>query len=145
MYDETNAALPPYEIIEVDGVRYAEVIRPSAAFGVTTFISAPESSFQFGLLEQPAGYEEKAHFHPEMDRQIRDLQELIVVQKGVLVVSLFSMKGELIREIELGPGHAIVLVAGVHAYQTREDMKALILKQGPFVGNGSDKVYLGQT
>lgn len=132
------------EVIEKDGTKYAEVIRADVTVGKTTFFSPPESSFQFGLLAHEAGYVEHPHFHKEVRRAIEDLQQMFVVQRGVVDVQLFTDSGELHREVRLRQGDAIVLIHGVHAIRVVEDMQCLSVKQGPFLGNEEDKVEVAR-
>ena len=130
------------EVIEYEGTRYAEVIRADVTVGKTTFFSPAESSFQFGLLAHGAGYLEEPHYHREFSRTVSDLQQMFVVQKGVVGVRLYSDAGSLLREIELRPGDAIVLIHGVHAMRVIEDMQCISVKQGPFLGVEFDKVVV---
>ena len=128
------------EAIEYDGKRYAEVIRADARVGKTTFYSPAESSFQFGLLAHEAGFIEPPHYHRPFDRTISDLQQMFVVQRGVVVVELYADDGSKLREITLRAGDAIVLIHGVHAIRVVEDMQCISVKQGPFLGPDYDKV-----
>jgi hypothetical protein len=134
--------LMSHEIIEHMGTRYAEVIWASARVEKTRFFSSPESSFQFGLLAHEAGYQEPAHYHQEFERSVRDLQQMFVVQRGVVGVQLFDDEGGLIREVILNSGDAIVLVHGAHAIRVIEDMQCISVKQGPFLGDAFDKVLV---
>ncbi len=128
------------EIIEHAGTRYAEVIRADLMVEQTTFFSPPESSFQFGLLAHGSGYSEPPHYHQPFTRQIDDLQQMFVVQRGVVGVSLYDDDGGLLQEVLLHAGDAIVLIHGVHAIRVIEDMQAISVKQGPFLGDARDKV-----
>jgi hypothetical protein len=128
------------EVIEVGGTRYAEVIRADVVVDQTTFFSPAESSFQFGLLAHTAGFVEPPHFHQPFTRTIDDLQQMFVVQRGVIGVNLYDDGGGLIVEIILKAGDAIVLIHGVHAIRVIEDMQAISVKQGPFLGDAKDKV-----
>jgi hypothetical protein len=128
------------EVVEHGGTRYAEVIRKSETVGTTTFFSPPESSFQFGLLAHGAGYQEPPHYHQPFTREIHDLQQMFVVQRGVVAVSLYGDDGVLLEEVVLNSGDAIVLIHGVHAIRVIEDMQAISVKQGPFLGDAKDKV-----
>jgi hypothetical protein len=100
----------------------------------------PDSSFQFGLLAHEAGFFEEPHYHKSFVRQINDLQQMFVMQSGVVVVELYSDDGDLIREITLRKGDAIVLIHGVHALRVLEDFQAISVKQGPYLGLEEDKV-----
>jgi hypothetical protein len=128
--------------IEYNGRLYAEIIWAGTEVEKTTFFSAPESSFQFGLLAHKSGFVEPPHYHRPESRRIDDLQQMFVVQRGVVVVELYSDDGELLREVELGAGDAIVLVHGVHAIRVLKDMQCLSVKQGPFLGPEQDKVFV---
>ena len=74
------------ETIAHNGKRYAEIIWASSRVEKTTFFSPPESSFQFGLLAHEAGFFEPAHYHRPFKREINDLQQMFVVQRGVVAV-----------------------------------------------------------
>jgi hypothetical protein len=130
------------ETIEHNGVKFAEVIWASTRVEKTIFFSPPESSFQFGLLAHEAGFTEPPHYHHPTTREIRDLQQMFVVQRGVVVVELYSDEKELLREITLRTGDAIVLIHGVHAIRVLEDMQCISVKQGPFLGTEKDKVFV---
>lgn len=128
------------EVVEHNGVTYAEIIWADTRVDRTTFFSPAESSFQFGLLAHGAGYSEDAHYHKPFERTIADLQQMFVVQRGVVDVRLYDDQGKLLREIRLRVGDAVVLVHGVHAISVVEDFQALSIKQGPFYGDEVDKV-----
>jgi hypothetical protein len=130
------------ESIEYDGIKYAEVIRADTAVEETTFFSPPESSFQFGLLAHKAGFVEPPHYHHPITRTINDLQQMFVVQRGVVGVQLYSDEGHFLREIVLHCGDAIVLIHGVHGIRVIEDMQCISVKQGPFMGTAKDKVFV---
>lgn len=130
------------EEICINGTRYAEVIWADARVETTQFFSPPESSFQFGLLAHKAGFVEPPHYHAEFSRTICDLQQMFVVQRGVVAVQLYSDDCELLREIILRQGDAIVLIHGVHAIRVIEDMQCISVKQGPFLGAEKDKVFV---
>ena len=128
------------ELIERNGTRYAEIIRANIRVEKTTFFSPPESSFQFGLLAHEVGFFEPPHYHRPFKREIEDLQQMFVVQKGIVAVQLYDDSGELFNEVVLRQGDAIVLIHGVHSLRVIEDMQCISVKQGPFLGTEYDKV-----
>ena len=130
------------EAVEYNGIKYAEIIWTDTRVEETTFFSPPESSFQFGLLAHKAGFVEPPHYHKTITRTINDLQQMFVVQRGVVAVRLYSDDGDLLREIVMHPGDAIVLIHGVHAIRVIEDMQCISVKQGPFLGTEYDKVFV---
>lgn len=130
------------EVFEHKGIRYAEVIRAESRVEITRFFSPAESSFQFGLLAHEAGFVEPPHYHQEFDRTIRDLQQMFVVQRGIVDIDLFDDEGFLIETVRLKKGDAIVLIHGVHAIKVIEDMQCISVKQGPFLGAENDKIMV---
>lgn len=130
------------EVIEHNGTRYAEIIWADTRVEKTRFFSPAESSFQFGLLAHEAGYQEPPHFHQEFERTVKDLQQMFVVQRGVVGVQLFDDDGSLLKEVIMNPGDAIVLIHGAHAIRVIEDMQCISVKQGPFMGDAFDKVLI---
>jgi hypothetical protein len=130
------------ETIEYNGITFAQIIWANTRVGKTTFFSPPESSFQFGLLAHEAGFVEPPHYHRAVTKEISDLQQMFVVQKGVVAVQLFSDDKQLLKEVVLQAGDAIVLIHGVHAIRVIEDMQCISVKQGPFLGTEFDKVFV---
>lgn len=130
------------ESIEHNGIKYAEIIWADTQVEETTFFSPSESSFQFGLLAHKAGFVEPPHYHKPITRTIHDLQQMFVVQRGVVAVGLYTDNGDFLREIIMRQGDAIVLIQGVHAIRVIEDMQCISIKQGPFLGTENDKVLV---
>jgi hypothetical protein len=138
----TKGSVVGIEVVTYNGVRYAEIIWADTKVDKTTFYSPADSSFQFGLLAHEAGFIEGPHYHREFERTIRDLQQMFVVQRGIVAVQLFTDDGKLLHEVELKAGDAIVLIHGVHAIRVIEDMQCISVKQGPFLGAEFDKVFV---
>src|SRR6185503_11958183 len=113
------------ELIENKGIRFAEIIRADEVVEKTTFFSPPESSFQFGLLAHGAGFFEPPHYHRPFTREIEDLQQMFVVQTGIVAVQLYDDSGEMFREVILNSGDAIVLIQGIHSIRVIEDMQCI--------------------
>jgi hypothetical protein len=132
------------ESIKQNDVCYAEIIRADAHVEKTTFFSPPDSSFQFGLLAHEAGFFEPAHYHRPFKREISDVQQMFVVQCGVVAVQLYTDNGEMFREVVLKVGDAIVLIHGVHSLRVIEDMQCISVKQGPFLGTEFDKIIVAK-
>lgn len=130
------------EVIEHGGRRYAEIIRAGTDVETSTFFSPSSSSFQFGLLAHDAGFVEAAHYHPKITRTIEDVQQMFVVQRGVVAVDFFTDQGTKFDEVVLRSGDAILLVSGIHAVRVLEAMQCVSVKQGPFLGAENDKVLV---
>jgi anti-sigma factor ChrR (cupin superfamily) len=128
------------ETVEHDGTRYAEILWAGTQVPITKFFSPDDSSFQFGLLAHEAGFVEAAHYHKPVTRTITDLQQMFVVQRGVVAVDFFDKDGRRFREVVLRAGDGIVLIHGTHGVRVLEDMQCISVKQGPFLGAENDKI-----
>jgi hypothetical protein len=131
-----------FEVIEHKGKRYAEIIWADTTVEKSVFFSPASSSLQFGLLAHEANFIESAHYHPAIERKINDLQQMFVVQRGVVAVDFFSGDGQRFREVVLRPGDAILLIHGAHSIRVLETMQCVGVKQGPFLGADHDKVEI---
>jgi hypothetical protein len=131
-----------FEVIEHDGVRYAEVIWAPSSTPKTRFCSPDDGSMQFGLLAHEAGFVEAAHYHKPVERKIMNLAQMFVVQKGKIAIDFFTPAGAKFREIEVGVGDAVLLIDGAHSIRVLEDMQCVSVKQGPFLGMENDKVEI---
>ncbi|HSE30665.1 MAG TPA: hypothetical protein VLA93_03705 [Pyrinomonadaceae bacterium] len=138
--EQTQDKSTGYETIEHNGTRYAEVIWSGTELEETRFFSPSDSSFQFGLLAHKAGFIEPPHYHKPVRRVVDDLQQMFVVQRGVVAVEFYDDKGIRFREVILRQGDGIVLIHGTHAIRVIEDMQCLSVKQGPFLGAENDKI-----
>lgn len=131
-----------FEVIEHEGVRYAEVLWAGTKVPISRFFSPPESSMQFGLLAHEAGFVEGPHYHKSVTRTITDMQQMFVVQRGAVAVEFYDKAGRPFREVVLRTGDAILLIHGAHSVKALEDMQCVSVKQGPFLGPELDKVNL---
>ena len=125
-----------------NGITYGEVIRADARVSHSTFVSAADSSMQMGLLAHGAGFVEVPHVHKEIPRTISDLQQFLVVQRGVVAIDFFDDGGALLKTVELRPGDAMLLMSGGHSLRVIEDAQCVSVKQGPFLGVENDKIPL---
>lgn len=131
-----------FESIERDGVRYAEIIWADSSAVITKFCSPDTSSMQLGIVAHGAGFVEAPHYHKEVTRTIRDLQQVLFVKKGRLLVKFFDATGSFFHQVELKVGDTILLVNGAHSIEMLEDTECLSVKQGPFLGVENDKINI---
>ena len=88
------------ELIEHGGIKFAEIIWVDTQVKQTTLFSPPESSFHLGCCRIKR-FVELPHYHAA-NRQINDLQQMFVVQKGVVAVN--HSDDDFLREIILRAG-----------------------------------------
>lgn len=116
----------------------AYVISASASTRSTAFLTGDEATFQAGFIVYPAGGEVVPHVHLPVQRTVVGTSELLIVRQGRCLLDLYTSDRELVATRELGPGDAVLSVAGGHGFRMIEDTVLFELKQGPFTG-GSEK------
>lgn len=121
---------------------YAIVIRSGAKVEDIHFFSSLDSPQQLGLMERPAGYQVKRHFHNEVRRVISLTQEFLWVRAGKCEVRIYNLNEELLFEIHLELNDAILLAKGGHEILMETRCEILELKQGPYLGD-NDKTHFG--
>jgi hypothetical protein len=116
----------------------AYVISASTSTPSTQFLTPDEATFQAGFVVYPAGGEVVPHLHLPVQRAVVGTSELLIVRRGRCLVDVYASDRQLVATRELGPGDAILSLAGGHGFRMIEDTVLLELKQGPFTG-GAEK------
>lgn len=113
----------------------------AAACDGVQFHTAPEDQLQLATMHRPTGYTVKPHKHEGGARTVYSTQEVLIVVRGKLQVSIYDRAGELWCVLHVGEGEAILLVDGGHAVRVLEEVLFYECKQGPYLGK-DDKVAL---
>ena len=106
------------------------------------FVTEPENSLQVSVLNHPKGYKVEPHIHKERERIIKEVQEVLYLESGLVFVRLFDEEGSWVSGILMDPGDTIILVKGGHGFEFMEDSKMMYVKQGPYYGKEEDKKLL---
>lgn len=112
-----------------------------AACDGAQFHTVPEDQLQLASMRRPKDYTVKPHKHEGGARTVYATQEVLVVIKGKLQVTLYDRDGSLWCVLYVGDGEAILLVDGGHAVKCLEETLFVEIKQGPYLGV-DDKVAL---
>lgn len=98
------------------------------------FVTPDTCSQQVALIQLPKGKSISPHSHQSTPRTVNDHQEVFVVQKGRVRVSLFSEEDTFAQYVELCPGDVLILLKGGHGIEILEDAEFVEIKQGPYGG-----------
>ena len=123
---------------------FALVFRKGIEVQSTKFLTPDESPLQVGYVVRKKGYVEPPHIHKRVRRVIEDVQQMLHIQRGIVVIDFFGDEGDLIESVELKEGDAILLMEGAHSIRVIKDLKCLSVKQGPFLGHEEDKIEVGR-
>lgn len=108
------------------------------------FFTPPSFSQQLAVMRHPAGKRIAAHSHKAVSRRVLRTQEVLLVRKGKVRVTLYSAKRERLCARVLSAGDLILLCGGGHGFQMLEETTMVEIKQGPYAGD-KDKVVFEHT
>lgn len=101
----------------------------------TRFYTPSDLPLQVGKIVYPAGSEIPRHTHRPVIRKIAATAEVLVVQKGRVILDVYGDDQAFVCRREMAQGDVIVLVTGGHGLRFLEDTVLLEVKQGPFMGD----------
>lgn len=111
--------------------------------GVTFFTEACHTQ-QLAFMGRKAGETVEAHCHREIPREISKTQEVLMIKRGKLKLSLFDGERRLVHSCPLETGDVVALINGGHSLEFLEDTDLIEVKQGPYLGK-DDKVLYGNS
>ncbi len=100
----------------------------------TTFYTPRHFSLQVGNIVYPAGGEIPRHVHRPAIRYIAGTSEVLVVQKGRMILDIYTDDQAFLCAREVGSGDVVLLLSGGHGFHLLEDTVLLEVKQGPYAG-----------
>lgn len=104
------------------------------------FLTSPNSPLQAAVLCRPAGYAVPPHAHHNVNRSFTaPTQEVLVVRRGSVLLTVFTTAGVYAGSFVLGPGDFVVLLAGGHSLEWNVEGEVIEVKQGPYLGKDTDK------
>ena len=130
---------PNVDII-VDGLEpIALIIRAGYDSDGLHFFTPPSFSQQVAYMRHPKDKVITPHVHNLVVRQVLYTQEVLLIRKGSIEVSLYNSSKEFLTSRTLQTGDLILLCGGGHSLQMLEETSMIEIKQGPYAGD-NDKV-----
>jgi hypothetical protein len=130
------------KIIKKKGKIIAIVFKKSIRTDGVKFLTPQNYTLQLGLLEHPKGKILKDHMHnPEIKYNVDTTQEFLYVEKGKVRVKFFDDGWNLVAQEILTPGDFMLHVSGGHGFEILEKCRMIEVKQGPYPGEKSAKIY----
>lgn len=110
------------------------LVRALPAPTQTEFYTPNDYNLQMGNIVYPAGGAIPRHSHRPVTRTVTGTSEVLVVQKGRMLIDLYDDAKSLVATREMSVGDAVALVSGGHGFRLLEDTVLLEVKQGPYSG-----------
>jgi len=125
---------PQIETI-VDGLEpIALILKADFEASGVHFFTPDNFSQQLAYMSHPKDKIISPHTHNLVSRQVLYTQEVLIVRKGSIEVSLYTSKRVFLTSRVLGPGDLILLCGGGHSFRMLEDTSMIEIKQGPYPG-----------
>ena len=125
---------PTVETI-IDGLEpIALIIRADFNEPGLHFFTPSNFSQQVAVMRHPQGKKLDPHVHNLITRQVLYTQEVLLIRKGRLKVTLFNSQCKRLRSVELTDGDLILLCGGGHSFEMLEETSMVEVKQGPYAG-----------
>lgn len=131
------------ETINQKGRSVAIIFRNYIRVKGTKFFTENDNPFQVGIQYRKKGDQVIPHTHRIASPIIiKEIQEILFVQKGKMRLILYTEKKEILSKKILNSGDAVLLLRGPHQVDFLEDSKIFELKQGPYPGAKKAKIYI---
>lgn len=131
---QAPTTIEPVENIVHQGKPICIIIRAKPQPEATTFYTPDTFNLQVGKIIYPAQGEIARHTHRAVTRTVHNTSEVLVVQKGRMIVDLYTDDRTLLCSRETSTGDVIVLMGGGHGFRLIEDTILVEVKQGPYGG-----------
>lgn len=122
------------ESIDIDGKKYAIVVRAGYQPGGTEFLTSSEDTLQLGYIVYGAGKSITPHLHRDVERRIQGTPEVLYVRSGKVCTTFYNSEKVRKGEVILNTGDVILLLEGGHGFYMLEDTVLMEIKQGPYFG-----------
>ncbi len=129
------------EIITANGQTLCYVIQKETKPEQTTFITPPEGKQQVGFIVYPKGGVIARHVHKPLERHIKGMNEVLIVRSGHCQIEVYDEQKSLVAVRDLYQGDVVLMVAGGHGFQIKEDTVLLEIKQGPYLGADDKELF----
>jgi len=120
----------------------AIIFRKSSSGKGSMFLTPNEYTLQVGLLQHPKGTILKDHRHnPKIKYNVDTTQEFLFIENGKVKVKFFDDEWNLIDTTILNAGDFMLHISGGHGFEILEKARMIEIKQGPYPGEKSAKIY----
>lgn len=131
----------PVTPVAKNGITYALFVCGRPEVKDAKFFTSNDEEFQVGVFERGAGYEVKPHQHPENRHEVIQTTEFLYFEKGSASVTVFDDDWNELHKQTVKAGDFLVFFRGGHTLTMLEATRLIEVKQGPFKGEGTTKVF----
>ena len=110
----------------------AVIIKKDESKEEKDFHTEHSSEFQIATFNLKKDENIQRHYHEKQERNIYSTNEVISLQSGKILVTIYDLDLEKVEDITLENGDMIALFNGGHEIKILEDSNFIEVKQGPY-------------
>ena len=116
----------------------AIVVKKGSSKEEKDFHTDNSSEFQLGTFNLEKDTVIERHYHQKQERRIHSTNEVLVLQKGKMTITIYDLDLNKIQDVTLESGDMVALFDGGHEIKVDENSNFIEVKQGPYI-EGQDK------
>ena len=116
----------------------AIVVKKGSTKEEKDFHTDNSSEFQLGTFNLEKDTVIERHYHQKQERRIHSTNEVLVLQKGKMTITIYDLDLNKIQDVTLESGDMVALFDGGHEIKVDENSNFIEVKQGPYI-EGQDK------
>jgi mannose-6-phosphate isomerase-like protein (cupin superfamily) len=129
--------------IKYQGKTVAQVIRADHQVTNLQFFTPDANPLQVGIHHKQAKIKVAPHVHTAQNVKISEVHEVFYIIKGKVRLTMYAHQtGKKIRSVILKTGDSAVHMGEGHGLDFLEETRLFEVKQGPYQGVTTSKVYL---
>jgi len=99
------------------------------------FITYPEFSLQFGLINRKKNSKVERHIHPSYERTVSQTMEFIIVRNGKLSIDFYDNNKKYLESCNVSTGDSVLFASGGHSIYYLGKSEIIELRVGPYNEN----------
>ena len=120
------------EIFDKENKLLAIVVKKNTSKKDKDFHTDHSSEFQLASFNLKKDEIIQRHYHEKQERRIFSTNEVIVLQSGKMMLTIYDLNLEKIEDIFIESGDMVALFDGGHEIKILEDSIFIEVKQGPY-------------
>lgn len=128
------------EKIVVEGQLVALIVKKEFDAKSSTFISPEDLYMQVSIFKRESGFVEDPHYHKKILRKVDRVEQFMYLLEGTLKINFYRNDKTLFVSKIVKKGEALLIIKGIHGLEIVKTVKAISVKQGPFLGDINDKI-----
>ena len=107
-----------------------------------SFFTKNQFPIQVASMKHKKNHQIKPHIHQKFLRKIYVTSEVLIIQKGELIIEFFNTKKILLKKYLAKKNDIIIFYSGIHGFKVKKNCEFIEVKQGPYLPHLDKKVLV---